>query len=256
MTSSNGNIFRVNVPLWCEFAGDRWIPLTNASTELWRFLWSAPEQTVETTENQYRDLRRHWANYDVAVMICEWDENISISIFVDRFIIHQLFNFSRLLIVKQTYDFVHWISWKLQSHPHLNYWNLVSLYKYHRIWQLSQRPGSADICQISMQFNTLTYILQIRKITQTKKSKHETCVTIIPGKRSTNRKIFGFFALLFPRRQQVPMWRSLCLTSIVSGVSLFTPHFHDHQKIAKCRCVCVSSNVTNIYQCFASRGPP
>ena len=32
-----------------EFTGDRWIPLTDASDEeLWRFLWSAPEQTVET----------------------------------------------------------------------------------------------------------------------------------------------------------------------------------------------------------------
>ena len=31
-----------------EFTGDRWIPLTKASdAELWCFLWSAPEQTVE-----------------------------------------------------------------------------------------------------------------------------------------------------------------------------------------------------------------
>ena len=28
--------------------GDRWIPLTKASdAELWYFLWSAPEQTIE-----------------------------------------------------------------------------------------------------------------------------------------------------------------------------------------------------------------
>ena len=50
MTSSNGNIFRVTDPLGGEFTGHRWIPLTKASdAELWRFLWSASEQTVEQT---------------------------------------------------------------------------------------------------------------------------------------------------------------------------------------------------------------
>ena len=48
MTSSNGNIFCVTGPLCGEFTGHRWIPLTKASdAELWCFLWSAPEQTVE-----------------------------------------------------------------------------------------------------------------------------------------------------------------------------------------------------------------
>ena len=37
-------------PLWEESAGHLWIPLTKASdAELWCFLWSAPEQTVEQT---------------------------------------------------------------------------------------------------------------------------------------------------------------------------------------------------------------
>ena len=50
MTSSNENIFRVTGPLCGEFTGDRWIPLKKASdAELWCFLWSAPEQTVERT---------------------------------------------------------------------------------------------------------------------------------------------------------------------------------------------------------------
>ena len=50
MTSSNGNIYRDTGPLWGESTGDRWIPLTKASdAELWRFLWFAPEQTVEQT---------------------------------------------------------------------------------------------------------------------------------------------------------------------------------------------------------------
>ena len=48
MTSSNGNLFRVTGPLCGEFTGHRWIPRTKASdTELWCFLWTAPEETVE-----------------------------------------------------------------------------------------------------------------------------------------------------------------------------------------------------------------
>ena len=48
MTSSNGNIFRVTDPLFGQFTGHRWIPRTKASdAELWYFLWSAPEWTVE-----------------------------------------------------------------------------------------------------------------------------------------------------------------------------------------------------------------
>ena len=50
MTSSNGNIFRVTAHLCGEFTGLRWIARTKASdAELWCFLWSAPEYTVELT---------------------------------------------------------------------------------------------------------------------------------------------------------------------------------------------------------------
>ena len=50
MTSSNGTFFRVTDPFIGEFTGDRLIPFTKASdTELWCFLWSSPEQTVEQT---------------------------------------------------------------------------------------------------------------------------------------------------------------------------------------------------------------
>ena len=52
---------------WGEFTGERWIPRTKASdAELWCFLWSEPEQTVEQAAG---DLRRHRAHYDVTVMI-------------------------------------------------------------------------------------------------------------------------------------------------------------------------------------------
>ena len=48
MASSNGKIFCITDPLWGESTGDRWIPLTKASdVELWCFLWSVPEQTLE-----------------------------------------------------------------------------------------------------------------------------------------------------------------------------------------------------------------
>ena len=43
-------IFRVAGPLCVEFTGHRWIPLTKPSdTELWRLLWSAPQQTFVKT---------------------------------------------------------------------------------------------------------------------------------------------------------------------------------------------------------------
>ena len=46
--SSNGNIFRVTGHLCGEFTGHRWIARTKASdAELWCFLCSAPEQTIE-----------------------------------------------------------------------------------------------------------------------------------------------------------------------------------------------------------------
>ena len=48
VTSSNGNIFRITGHLCGEFTGPRWIPRTRASDlELWSFLWSMSEYTVE-----------------------------------------------------------------------------------------------------------------------------------------------------------------------------------------------------------------
>ena len=42
--------FPVTGPLWGESTGHWWIPLRKASdSELWCFLWGAPEQTVEQT---------------------------------------------------------------------------------------------------------------------------------------------------------------------------------------------------------------
>ena len=44
--SSNEKIFRATGPLWGEYTGPRWIPLTKAS-DAGCFLWCAPEQTAE-----------------------------------------------------------------------------------------------------------------------------------------------------------------------------------------------------------------
>ena len=50
MTPINGIIFRAIGLLWGEYTSHRdWIPLTEASdAQLWCFVWSVPEQTVET----------------------------------------------------------------------------------------------------------------------------------------------------------------------------------------------------------------
>ena len=83
MTSSNGIIFCVTGHLRGEFTGDRWIPLTKASdAELWCFLWSAPEQRVEQTNEtlgfdtlsrsswrQCNDLHLIWCHCKVAMGI-------------------------------------------------------------------------------------------------------------------------------------------------------------------------------------------
>ena len=50
MTISNANILRVTGLLWGESTDHGWISLTKTSqSELWYFLWSAPEQTVGQT---------------------------------------------------------------------------------------------------------------------------------------------------------------------------------------------------------------
>ena len=50
MTSSNGNVFFGTGPLWGDFTGHGGFPSQRTSdAELWCFLWSASEQTVEQT---------------------------------------------------------------------------------------------------------------------------------------------------------------------------------------------------------------
>ena len=62
--------FRVTGPLRGEFTGHWWIPLTKASdAELWCFLWSSPEQTVEQQSKRWwseTPSRLLWRHYNVA----------------------------------------------------------------------------------------------------------------------------------------------------------------------------------------------
>ena len=69
MTSSNGNIFRVIGPLWREFTGHRWIPLTKASdAELWCFFLIFDRINSWVNNHEAGGLRHRRAHYDVIVM--------------------------------------------------------------------------------------------------------------------------------------------------------------------------------------------
>ena len=98
MTSSNGNIFRVTGPLWGEFTGQRWIPLTNASdAELWCFLWSAPWRNCWVNNREAGDLRRHGAHYDVIGMNNKADGTV---VWVKNHVYLEVFLYQRIYFVK------------------------------------------------------------------------------------------------------------------------------------------------------------
>ena len=92
MTSSNGNIFRVNGPLCGEFTGPRRIPRTKASdAELWCFLWSTPWINGWVNNREAGDFGHHRSHYDVIVM----SETLGIYqgymvIVIDKFSMYQL----------------------------------------------------------------------------------------------------------------------------------------------------------------------
>ena len=75
MTSSNGNNFRVTIPLWGESTGEgihRW-PVDSPHKGQWRGAltssWSAPEQTAEQTIETPVVETPHLAHYDATVMV-------------------------------------------------------------------------------------------------------------------------------------------------------------------------------------------
>ena len=87
MTSSYGNISRVNGPLRGKTTGHRWIPLKKTSdSELWCFLWSAPYQTMEQTidtpviwdSNVMLDLHAMSRFIVSLTKFCQWHPNVLI----------------------------------------------------------------------------------------------------------------------------------------------------------------------------------
>ena len=69
MTSSNWNIFRVTCPLYEEFTGHRWIPLTKARDAEHGYLFLIYAWIHRWVNNREAgDLRRHHAYSDVIVI--------------------------------------------------------------------------------------------------------------------------------------------------------------------------------------------
>ena len=67
MTLSNGTVFSVTGPLWGEFNGHRWIPLTKAcEAEIWCF-YDCTWTNDWANHGDAGSLRRHCAHYDVTV---------------------------------------------------------------------------------------------------------------------------------------------------------------------------------------------
>ena len=81
MTSSNANSFRVTGPLWGEFTGHRWIPLTKASnTKLWCFLNLRLNEGM-SKQPKYRWIetpsRSLWCHCKIYHLICIMDSSFS-----------------------------------------------------------------------------------------------------------------------------------------------------------------------------------
>ena len=147
MTSSNGNIFHVTFPLWGESTGHQWIPLTKASdVELWCFLWSAPEQMVEQTNEMLVilasscSLWHHCNVYRHAVVPCTVSQQLDVHILVYP------------LMSKCTYIgllvFLHFCTALKQYHwirPSKNQWSLRKLHCW-KIYSVSVSVPTTPIC--------------------------------------------------------------------------------------------------------------
>ena len=97
MTSSNGNIFHIIGLLCGELTGHQWIPCTKASdVELWCFLWSVPESTVEQTMETTVIWDAISAYYDIIVMMCLICNSASI---LHNRIITSAFNWCNIIYV-------------------------------------------------------------------------------------------------------------------------------------------------------------
>ena len=76
MTSSNGNIFRVTGPLWGEFTGHRWIPLTSQWRGALMFSLIWPWTNGRINNRDAGDLRHHCVHDDVTVILASPEKQI------------------------------------------------------------------------------------------------------------------------------------------------------------------------------------
>ena len=74
MTSSNGYIFYVSVPLWAESNGHRWIPSPRSVTRNVDVFFDLRLNKRLSKQSRRQSVRRHGAHYDVTVMVCIVDE--------------------------------------------------------------------------------------------------------------------------------------------------------------------------------------
>ena len=147
MTSSNGNIFHVTGPLWWEFTGDRWIPLTKASDmELWCFLSFAPEQTVGQTIRMQVIWDNHRIHYDITVC-----NDILVQFAWTLYEVQKKF-----LYVGSTHDVPFEFTWLHDICLQNTY-----IYQYisvHDVWLCSWFQISLISVWISMYYNILNFI--------------------------------------------------------------------------------------------------
>ena len=123
MMSSNRNIFCITGLLCREFTGHWWIPRTKASdAELWCFLWSAPEPTVEQT------MERWWFEMPLRLLWCHCNGLLQISTQFGQFTIKVSFQYGIFL------ELFLWESSYCEIHANLTYKFVFIQLSMHVTW--------------------------------------------------------------------------------------------------------------------------
>ena len=153
MTSSNGNIFRVNGHLCGEFTGPWWIPHTRPVTrsfDVYFDLRSNKRLSKQSWNNhEVGDLRDHRAHSDVIVMSTD---EIYVWVYFDLLVCH-LFSIKQLpepkLVYCQIYTNGHIFEWSV-----IQNWYSIHLSAFFLVYHLfSIKPQSETIlvyCQINL----------------------------------------------------------------------------------------------------------
>ena len=135
-TSSNGNIFCVTGPLWGEFIGDRWIPLTKANdAELWYFFLCAPPTYTLSKQSRWQQFETPWRSFWCH---CNSECDNHEGWWLWRLLTATEYNFhskpvSNVWVVSLLLRIGEWhpsISWIYFSSPVTSSWTIVSLCEY------------------------------------------------------------------------------------------------------------------------------